>query len=147
MWYLWLVLPFVERLQRYQHGIHTDSRAAGSEWDRTVRQWAYIWVPGPRTGREWTSERSRDVLKRETAIGLHGASLNIPAYRNIAIGISRRFLRESSVFPQNQQEDGTTNMPVDDADDEGGMDPERFAGHIADLQAAHSSHVAGMIYG
>lgn len=87
------------------------------------------------------------MLKRETAIGLHGASLNIPAYRNIAIGISRRYLRESSVFPQNQQEDGTTEAPVDDADDENGMDPERFAGHIADLQAAHSSHIAGMIYG
>ncbi|OKP15172.1 hypothetical protein PENSUB_2214 [Penicillium subrubescens] len=38
-------------------------------------------------------------------------------------------------------------MPIDDAEDEGGMEPERFAGHIADLQAAHSSHVAGMIYG
>jgi superfamily II DNA or RNA helicase len=147
VWYLWLVLPFVERLQRYQHRIRSQGDETGSDWDRTVRQWAYIWSPDPHNGREWTSERFRDVLKRETAIGLHGASLNIPAYRNIAIGISRRYLRESSVFPQNQQEDGTTEAPVDDADDEDGMDPERFAGHIADLQAAHSSHIAGMIYG
>lgn len=64
------------------------------------------------------------MLKRETATGLHGASLTIPAYRNIAIGISRRFLRESSVFPQNQHDDGTTDMPADDADDEGKIDPE-----------------------
>lgn len=26
------------------------------------------------------------------------------------------------------------------------MDPERFIGHIADLQAAHLSYVAGIIY-
>jgi hypothetical protein len=73
------------------------------------------------------------VLKQETAIGLHRASLNIPAYRNIAIRISRRYLRESSVFPQNQQEDSTTEAPVDDTDNEEGIDPERFTGHITDL--------------
>lgn len=27
------------------------------------------------------------------------------------------------------------------------MDDEQWLGHIADLQAAHSSHVAGMVYG
>jgi hypothetical protein len=27
------------------------------------------------------------------------------------------------------------------------MDIEQWMGHIADLQAAHSSHVAGMVYG
>jgi hypothetical protein len=64
--------------------------------------------------------------------------LNLPAYRNIAIGISRRYLRVSSVFPQNLQDDGT-KAPADDD-----HEPED---HIADLQAAHSSHVAGMIYG
>ncbi|KAF7174528.1 hypothetical protein CNMCM5623_007656 [Aspergillus felis] len=34
-----------------------------------------------------------------------------------------------------------------DADAEEGMDIEQWMGHIADLQAAHSSHVAGMVYG
>jgi hypothetical protein len=34
-----------------------------------------------------------------------------------------------------------------DADAEEGMDMEQWIGHIADLQAAHSSHVAGMVYG
>lgn len=50
------------------------------------------------------------------------------------------------MFPQNQQEDSTTEAPVDDADDEDRIDPERFPGHITDLQAAHSSHIAGIIY-
>jgi hypothetical protein len=86
------------------------------------------------------------VLKRETAIGLHEASLNIPAYRNITIRISQRYLRKSSVFPQNQQEDSTTEALVDDTDNEDGIDPKRFAGHITDLQAAYSSYIAGLIY-
>ncbi|KAH1483427.1 hypothetical protein KXX06_004839, partial [Aspergillus fumigatus] len=34
-----------------------------------------------------------------------------------------------------------------DADAEEGIDVEQWIGHIADLQAAHSSHVAGMVYG
>ncbi|KAH2211017.1 hypothetical protein KXW71_006562, partial [Aspergillus fumigatus] len=34
-----------------------------------------------------------------------------------------------------------------DADAEEGMDIEQWIGHIADLQAAHSSHIAGMVYG
>ncbi|KAF4156536.1 hypothetical protein CNMCM6936_006436 [Aspergillus lentulus] len=34
-----------------------------------------------------------------------------------------------------------------DADAEEGMDIKQWIGHIADLQAAHSSHVAGMVYG
>ncbi|KAJ5455492.1 uncharacterized protein N7458_003756 [Penicillium daleae] len=70
---------------------------------------------------------------------IHGYTLNLPAYRNIAIGISRRYLRVSSVFPQNLQDDGSAQAPADDD-----HEPED---HIADLQAAHSSHVAGMTYG
>ncbi|OGE46472.1 hypothetical protein PENARI_c239G05377, partial [Penicillium arizonense] len=73
-----------------------------------IRQ-AYLWGPDPGTGRDWSSERLREVLKRETTIGLNGQAINLNAYRDIAIGISRRFMRPSS--------------------------------------AAHSSHVAGMIYG
>jgi hypothetical protein len=34
-----------------------------------------------------------------------------------------------------------------DADVEEGMDMEQWIGYIIDLQAAHSSHVAGMVYG
>jgi superfamily II DNA or RNA helicase len=141
VWYLWLVLPFVERFQAF----HAEQQS----YDHTSRtsQAAYLWPPDPHTGREWTSDRFREVLKRETAIGLHGYSLNIPAYRDIAIGISRRFLRVSSVFPHNVQDGRTTEGSPDDVDDESQMDHDQFMGHIADLQAAHSSHVAGMIYG
>jgi superfamily II DNA helicase RecQ len=85
------------------------------------------------------------VLKRETTIGLNGQAINLNAYRDIAIGISRRFMRPSSVFPNNTQQD--TRAEASQEDDEEGMNAEQWMGHIADLQAAHSSHVAGMIYG
>lgn len=67
------------------------------------------------------------------------------AYRHIAIGISRRFMRPSSAFYL-QQDDGQSPNP-EDPDDESAMDPLQMVGHIADLQAGHSSSVAGSIYG
>lgn len=66
------------------------------------------------------------MLKRERGLSLYGASLNILAYRNITIGISRRFLRESGGFPQNRHDGSTAEGLVDAADDEGQMDPELF---------------------
>ena len=106
---------------------------------------AYLWGPDPGTSRDWSSERLREVLKRETTIGLNGQAINLNAYRDIAIGISRRFMRPSSVFPNNTRQD--VRAEASQEDDEEGMNAEQWMGHIADLQAAHSSHVAGMIYG
>jgi hypothetical protein len=60
---------------------------------------AFLWPPDPSTHREWSSERLRELLKRETTAGLRGQALNLPAYRDIAIGISRRFMRPSSIYP------------------------------------------------
>ena len=107
---------------------------------------AFLWPPDPGTHREWSSERLRELLKRETTTGLGGQALNLPAYRDIAIGISRRYMRPSSVFPNNAQKDDRANLQ-EDADAESGLGAEQWMGHIADLQAAHSSHVAGMVYG
>ncbi|KAF4225022.1 hypothetical protein CNMCM6805_007133 [Aspergillus fumigatiaffinis] len=58
----------------------------------------------------------------------------------------RRFLRPSAAFPHNIQQADPAPAEAD-ADTEEGMDIEQWIGHIADLQAAHSSHVAGMVYG
>ncbi|KAH3277027.1 hypothetical protein KXV19_006590 [Aspergillus fumigatus] len=69
------------------------------------------------------------------------------AYRDITIGISRRFLRASSQFPQSADERHPREPAITDPDNEAAMDDEQWPGHIADLQAAHSSHVAGMVYG
>ncbi|KAJ5443114.1 hypothetical protein N7445_004865 [Penicillium cf. griseofulvum] len=137
--YLWLVLPFLKRLQ-----VLTPEQTP----TRTAE--AYIWAPDPSTGRVWSSGRFREALRNESAIGLHGHTLNISSYRDIAIGISRRFLRTASAFPQNSYEEGDTEKEIEDGDNidlEGSTGFNSVLGHIADLQAAHSSHVAGFIYG
>jgi hypothetical protein len=67
---------------------------------RHGRKQAYVWGPDPGTGRQWTSERFHEVLKRETKMQLQ-YPINIQAYRDIAIGISRRWMRPSSAFTSN----------------------------------------------
>jgi superfamily II DNA helicase RecQ len=114
--YLWLVLPFQQQMEvlvREKEMIET-----------------YMWTKSW-NGKEWTSERMRQVLKKATMAGL-GQELTIQAYRDVAIGISRRFMRGSTMFQQEEQ-DG----------EEMGENP---MVEIADLQAGHTSHVAGMIY-
>ncbi|PKX88249.1 uncharacterized protein P174DRAFT_455644 [Aspergillus novofumigatus IBT 16806] len=85
------------------------------------------------------------ALKWETRTQL-GTAIHIAAYRDIAIGISRQFLRPSTAFPHNIQEAKPAPAAMD-ADAEEGMDIEQWIGHIADLQATHSSHIAGMFLG
>ncbi|CEL11233.1 hypothetical protein ASPCAL14336 [Aspergillus calidoustus] len=109
----------------------------------------YLWGPDAGTQRAWTPDRFREVLKRETQARL-GQALNIPAYWDIAIGISRRFMRAGCAFTSDvhdEKEQQAAAAMVLDADQEEGMDAEQWMAHITDLQAAHSSHVAGMVYG
>ena len=73
-------------------------------------------------------------MKRESQVGLE-QELTLAAYREIAIGISRRFLRRSTAF---QTDDGKEEQEA--------WDSENMASIIADLQAGHTPHVAGMIY-
>ena len=118
VYYMWLVLPFQQQLE-------------AMVWKKEKMS-SHMWPADP-SGRKWTSDRFRETLKRESRIGL-GLELTIPAYREIAIGISRRFMRKGSAF---QADEGDENKAWDD---------ENMAGMIADLQAGHTSHVAGMIY-
>ncbi len=117
LYYLWLVLPFVERLEHYL--LHKKNLVS------------HLWPCDP-SGREWKSERMRNRLKEESQIGL-GCTLNLYSYRHLAIAISRRQLLGSLAFtPDEADEDG----------DEDEDDPH----HILDAQAAHSSHVSGAVY-
>ena len=116
--YLWLVLPFAQKMEALALGKQSVSAQLWSEdWD----------------GKEWTSKRMRGVLKMASMAGL-GHELTIHAYREIAIGISRRFMRGSMVF---QQEDDELKE---------GMAGENPLGWAADLQAGHTAWIAGMIY-
>jgi superfamily II DNA or RNA helicase len=134
IWYLWLVLPFVEQMQSYQRHIRGEAATIG-------RRAEYVWSPDPDRQTEWSSVRLREVLKRETAIGLDGQKLGLQAYRDIAIAISRRYLRPSSQFQANTEEEAP------DIDDETSMDDDGIRAFIADIQAAHSASIAGTQYG
>lgn len=140
VWYLWLVLPFIEQIQSYQRHFRGAPPAVS-------RRAEYIWSPDPDRETEWTGHRLREVLKRETALGLRGQRLHLQSYRDIAIAISRRYLRRSSQFQQNADDDQPGDGDVFDMDDEAAIDPDESMGFVADLQAGHSAHIAGMIYG
>ena len=100
-------------------------------WEKEVIS-SHMWPADP-SGRKWTSDRFREALKRESRIGL-GQALTIAAYREIAIGISRRFLR------------GSTAFRTEEGDDNEEWNEENTAAFVADEQAGHTAHVAGMIY-
>ncbi len=96
VWYLWLVMPFVRHLEMCRPG-------SGLQLEKNSGRSGYLWEPDP-GWRVWSSERFRNVLKQESAIGLKRQSLNITSHQEVAIGISRRFMRPSSMFPNNMQE-------------------------------------------
>jgi hypothetical protein len=95
VWYLWLVLPFQQRMEALV-------------WEKEAVS-SHMWPADP-SGRKWTTERLREALKRESRIGI-GQELTIAAYRKIAIGISRRFLRGSTAF---KTEEGDENEAWDE---------------------------------
>jgi superfamily II DNA or RNA helicase len=142
VWYLWLVLPFVEQLQAYHQQMCQSAAIPDTQASK-------VWGVDAVTGREWTSVRLRDALARESKKRLHNA-LNLASYRDIAIAISRRYFSNAKPFPHNVREDGTAVDGDGDGDgevDEDAMDDEQWMRHMADLQAAHTPHVAEMVYG
>ena len=89
----------------------------------------HVWPPEKESG-EWTSEPLRRVIERESGAGM-GATLNIQSYREVAIAISRKYLMEGCEFER-------------DEDDYEGSEADK--NQAVDLQAGHSSGVAGAIY-
>ena len=116
--YLWLVLTFAQQMEALVLG----------KQDISAFMWSEDW-----DGKKWTSERMRGALKRASMAGL-GQELTISAYREIVIGISRRFMRGSMAFQQEEEELKE------------GLAGENPLGEAADLQAGHTSYIAGMIY-
>jgi superfamily II DNA helicase RecQ len=99
-------------------------------WKKSVIS-SHMWPADP-DGKKWTSERMRKAIKHESMAGM-GVELGIQSYRDLTITISRRYLHSRMAFqPDEDDEDGNYDK---DADNE-----------IADLQTAHTSHIAGMVY-
>jgi hypothetical protein len=115
-------MPFIDQLaawQAVQGSQAAQSQATqGSQAAQSQAAQAWLWGPNPGTSHEWSSERFQEALKQETRTQL-GTAIHIAAYQDIAIGISRRFLRPSTAFPHNIQDEPA---PAMDANAEEGMD-------------------------
>ena len=168
VWYLWLVLPFQFGIERRfywspkkpregervnggedgQDGQDGQDEQDHEQDDGQVEPSregpappsvsSHLW-PADHRGRKVTSARMRETLKRYSREHL-GEVLTIAAYREIAIAISRRFMRDCDAFMADQ----------DGIDEEGAGDGEQSVGRrlqaVIDQQAGHTSHVAGQIY-
>lgn len=128
--YLWLVLPLVERFDAFHRSVDEQTPLA---------QTTLLWGADPMSQRPWTSQRLREVLQRESRLGLNGQTVNVASWRHIAIALSRRFLRADSAFLQNAKDEQVPEMATADDDEEA-------EDSFHDLQAGHSSHVAGIAY-
>ncbi|KAK1920515.1 hypothetical protein P3342_008276 [Pyrenophora teres f. teres] len=116
VWYMWLVLPFQQRLEALV-------------WEKEAVS-SHMWPADP-SGRKWTTDRLREALKREP--DRDGPEWTFAGYREMAIGISRRFcvdrLRSRQMRRENKE-----------------WAEEQAGDSIADEQAGHTSHVAGLVY-
>jgi hypothetical protein len=117
VWHLWLVLPFQQRLEALV-------------WEKEAVS-SHMWPADP-NGRKWTTDRLREALKRESRIAM-GQEWKFAGYCEMAIGISRRFLRGATAFQADESEEKEGNEDTAEAS-------------IADEQAGHTSHVAGLVY-
>jgi hypothetical protein len=113
-----LVLPFQQRLEALV-------------WEKEAVS-SHMWPADPNR-RKWTTERLRKALKRKSRIGIE-QKWTMTAYREIAIGISRRFLR------------GSTAFKAEEGDEKEAWDEEQAGASIADEQAGHTAYIAGLIY-
>ncbi|GME30610.1 conserved hypothetical protein, partial [Neofusicoccum parvum] len=130
VWYLWLVLPFHQRMLAVVRGSEQIS--------------AHMW-PAEVGEKRWTTERMREAMKKESRIGL-GQELTVRAYRDVAIGISRRFMRGSSAFRVDEEGGGENGNEQEQEQQQMEVGEDRAAAAIADAQAGHTSHTAGLIY-
>jgi superfamily II DNA helicase RecQ len=118
VWYLWLALPFIQRMEAMM-------------WQKqTVSD--HMW-PADADGRKWTTDRMKEELQQVSTAAL-GQPMHVAAYREIAIAISRQWVR------------GATAFQLDEADENDEWKKQNILSDVADDQATHSPHIAGMIY-
>ena len=118
--YLWLVEPFQRQLEV---AIEGQSLGRGYLWERGMDD------------AKWTSGRIGRLMEHESQMGM-GVKVGISVYRQMAIAIARRCLKEKRMVDDRDDKK--------DIEDDNGDPPSH--NYILDLQAGHGSYVAGMIY-
>lgn len=153
MWYIWLVLPFWQSVQgtikrstfrsAYVWADEITSRSAVAnrqdeeEGVRSSNNVLESSSPGEQDMQafretKWSSDRVRRIMQQNSK-RLLGQTLSTSSWRQIAIAISNRYLG-TKYDPAYNGENGEDEDNIDDVS------------NARDLQAGHTSHVAGMIY-
>ena len=162
VWYIWLVLPFWQNIQGVikkstfrSAYIWADEITSRNAIDRAVDQDVGFTSSSshhhqhemqdkeeaeqvtestmqPFREAKWSSDRVRRIIQQHSK-RLLGCTLNTSSWRQIAIAISNRYLGTKH-DPSYNSENGEDEDGIDDVSD------------ARDLQATHTSHVAGMIY-
>ncbi|KAF5483098.1 hypothetical protein CGCA056_v015151 [Colletotrichum aenigma] len=107
------------------HSANADE--AGDE-STSVGDWTW------KEERTWTTDRARRIMQR-TSMRLLGCQVNVSMWRHIAIGIANRYLNESFGRPGGDDAGVGSEEGTDEVEDS-----------PWDLQAGHSTRIAGMIY-
>ena len=118
VWYLWLALPFIQRMEAML-------------WEKATIS-DHMW-PADADGKKWTTDRMKGELQKVSKAGL-GYAVTVAAYREIAVAISRQWVRGATAFQSDQDEENEE------------WEKENTTGNAADEQATHSPHIAGLIY-
>ncbi|KAL3595876.1 hypothetical protein FPOAC2_10246 [Fusarium poae] len=166
VWYMWLVLPFWQKVQRRMkmknrrsaflwadEVVSKEGQKESKVWHVKVRKGGLEQVERQKAKEEeaafmdwfrepkWTSDRVRRVLQRYST-QFSGQEINISAWRQMATGISNRYLNK--MFKGGHEDSGGGGeLGEDDEGDRWGGD---LVNSIQDLQAGHGSHIAGLIY-
>ena len=104
VYYQWLVLPF-------------QARIALGVFKKPIIEYLFQKSIGKsHRPRIITSDQFRNILRRETLLGL-GITINSSQYRHITIGIARRYLSQSNRFESNIDPYADPNNDPDHEDD------------------------------
>ncbi|MCJ1264810.1 hypothetical protein MMC22_004685 [Lobaria immixta] len=122
VYYLWLVEPFQRQLEP---GMYGEVLGKGYLWEQSVKDC------------QWTPDRISQLLLESSLAGM-GVQLNISACRNVAIAMVRKYLGAAAFMNDDDQEE------LDDQPSHAIHKPS--VNSALDLQAGHSSRIAGMIY-
>jgi superfamily II DNA helicase RecQ len=130
--YLSIVLPFAQQL----YGQFEEANLSPFLWDKHLVRKDQDKSGDTNIASLWSSDKFRQALEDTTRQQL-GVSINVSSWRHIVIAIGRRYL--DGTVGEEDQEDAYADDT--DGDDEG------IPNNILDLQAGHSSYVAGIAYG
>jgi superfamily II DNA helicase RecQ len=147
VWYLWLVLPFWQQVQGVIQGADETSpyiwaknivfrqdeasvRKSVPEEDNVIIVPEAIHEANVDT--VWDTDKVRRRFQQFTG-RLIGSEIHIQAWRHIAIAIARKYLSGAFRADEGEEDDGSGHESEED--------------DILDLQAGHSTHIAGMVYG